>query len=217
MTTLAAGSMGASWEPGHPGKLAVYNDLEIDYSRILFVEQKHTRRVERAEELGKALKGQLREADGIITQNPDDVLCVTAADCMPVFLYDSTEGVRALLHSGWKGTGIALQAVKKMRKEYGCKPCNIEAVLGPAIESCCYNVEQARAEEFEAKWGIGSISLRDGQHYLSLREANRGMLESAGVGVIKSIDECTCCSRRLGSYRREGADFFTLMMVLSTI
>ncbi len=215
MTTLSAGRMGTSWETVHPAKLAVYDELGIDSGRVLFVKQKHTRHVERAEELrARGLSG-LCEADGIISSNSEDILGLTVADCMPVFLHDERTGVRALLHSGWKGTGIALEAIEIMKNKYGCRAGDIRAVLGPAIGSCCYNVEAVRARQFEAEWGRGSVEKRGGNFFISMRTANRNMLEDVGITGIVDVDECTCCSGNLGSFRREGQEAFTLMMVLS--
>ena len=144
MTTLAAGHMGLSRNPDHSEKLRIYGELGVDRSRVLFVNQQHTRRVVDAGAL-RASGERLPEADGIVTSAGSDVPGVTAADCMPVFLKDEKTGVRALLHSGWKGTGIALEALQMMVGGYGCRKEDIYAVLGPSIGSCCYEVDEGRA------------------------------------------------------------------------
>jgi len=215
MTALAAGRMGASWETRHPGKMAVLNELGVAAERVCFVKQKHTRRVEIITDSVRGAADDLIEADGMISPDSADVLAVTVADCMPVYLHDEKTGVRALLHSGWKGTGIALEALKIMHSTFGCRPEDVVAVLGPSIGSCCYNVDAVRAAQFENEWGEPGVKKRGGNFYISLRGANRQMLETAGISEIIDIDECTCCGHNLGSYRREGPDAFSQMMVLS--
>ena len=50
--------------------------------------------------------------DSVITNDPEILLCLRTADCIPVFLYDPAEQVIAMAHSGWRGTlqGIAVRA-----------------------------------------------------------------------------------------------------------
>ncbi len=88
------------------------------------------------------------EGDGIITSCRSFAPCVTAADCMPVFLWDSKTGAFGICHSGWKGTGIAAKAVALMGKTFGSVPADICVILGPHIHKCCYTVDAERAAYF---------------------------------------------------------------------
>ena len=53
---------------------------------------------------------------------------------------------------------------------------------------------------------------------LDLRQANLALLETAGIGAVSVVEECTACSARLGSFRRQaaghpgGAGSFTRML-----
>ena len=211
ITSLEAGPVGPSWDRGNKNRKKLLGELGINAGDIYSVSQKHSREIVLTGDWGSE---PLTEADGIISSNDSEKIAVTVADCMPIFLFDSVKGVRALLHSGWKGTGIVLDAIKIMESRYGCSDADITAVLGPAIGSCCYNVDDERAGIFKQAWGDAAVVYRNRTSYLSLRNANEGLLKSVGIGEIISIDRCTCCGG-LGSFRREGPQNFTQMFCLS--
>ncbi|MBN1686424.1 MAG: laccase domain-containing protein [Spirochaetales bacterium] len=152
-------------------------------------------------------------ADGGATIAPDVILSITVADCIPILLFDRAGGGYALLHSGWKGTGIAAAALETMRGHFGTEPGNVTAVIGPGIGGCCYNVPEERAAGF-SMLGSGVVTERNGMTYLDLKEANHRLLENAGVQDIRTSAICTCCSGYLGSYRRQGPAGFTSMLAV---
>jgi polyphenol oxidase len=172
-------------------------------------------------------------ADGIITADKNFMPVVTVADCMPIFLFDKATETFGIVHSGWKGTGIAAEAVLLMCKNHGARPENISVILGPHIRECCYIVNAERAEYFKTeftpdcvqeleeggkcfaggrglpvKWNSG-----DGKLYrLSLEKANFAVLKKCGIPFenINVIKECTCCNQIFGSNRRETAEWNAL-------
>jgi hypothetical protein len=152
-------------------------------------------------------------ADGGIAGDPAAILAITVADCLPIVLYDMVEGCFALVHSGWKGTGIAAAALGKMRRYFGTRPENVHAVIGPGISSCCYDVPEERARDFD-KLGDLVVIRRNGAVFLDLKEANKALLNRAGVREIRISELCTYCSQNLGSYRREGPYNFTRMLAV---
>jgi len=187
----------------------------VDEKRVYALQQTHSRDVFDSANIPRNGK----EGDGLVATDPDHVLTVTVADCMPVFLFDVRKRVFALVHSGWKGTGIAAEAVGHMCKRHNCHPDNITAILGPSIRSCCYRVDRERAEYFSRIWGEDAVrwEYNGGEGrvpYLDLLTANRRVLEEAGVRAISCIEECTACSSDLGSYRREGPHRFTRMLAM---
>jgi YfiH family protein len=164
-----------------------------------------------------------REGDGMVSFCPDIFLAVTVADCLPVFLLDTVSGVFAALHSGWRGTGIVLDAIEMMRearpREAAGKtfrPENIAAVLGPCIQSCCYNVDAERAALFRKNFGENSAVFRTDKNswFLDLQAANISLLEKAGIRNIAVCKDCTFTDKRLGSFRREGERDYTRMIAM---
>jgi YfiH family protein len=154
------------------------------------------------------------EADGMITAAPGIFLGVLTADCVPMLLVAPQKKVVAAVHAGWRGTlaGIARKAVTLLKENYGADPQEIEAALGPAIDSCCYEVGSDVLEPMRGRWGaLADRAIRsvDGKTYLDLRALNRGILEAAGVppSKIHQVGPCTCCAREdYFSYRRERAE-----------
>ncbi len=160
------------------------------------------------------------QADGMATLRPDLLLTVTVADCLPIFLVDRVSGAFAVVHSGWKGTGIAIDAVRIMADRFGARARDLAVAIGPGIGSCCYSVPQERYEEFRGRFGPTAVAGGEAVHgeaatgdfRLDLRRANVALLEAEGVRDISVVEECTCCSPRLGSFRREGPGKFTRML-----
>jgi YfiH family protein len=159
-------------------------------------------------------------------------LAVTVADCLPVFLYDTEGGAFALLHSGWRGTGIVLKALALMTGRWGTRPEAIAAALGPCICSGCYRVDAERAVAFEAEFGgpdgeypLGRVirewdpgeNRSEKEFSLDLRAANARLLANAGVGNIAYCENCTYTDERLGSFRREGTGYTRMAAVMGRL
>lgn len=153
--------------------------------------------------------------DGLVTRDPALLPCVTVADCMPLWLLDRGSGAFGVLHSGWKGTGILAAALRGMGKRFGTEPGRLALILGPAIGPCCYAVPPARAEYFAREFGEEAVERDGASARLDLRKANIALARSLGVGALLSIEACSSCDPRLGSFRREGAAAFTRMVALA--
>jgi YfiH family protein len=179
--------------------------------RFVWLCQEHSRIVRRAG-AGDAAAGLA--GDGLATDDPKTLLGVSVADCMPVFLWDTVGGSRALLHSGWKGTGIVREALRLMKAAYGSRPENIRALLGPSIRSCCYAVPEERAKSFAREFGENAAVLRDGAWHLDLAAANTNILRAEGCRSVFAYPACTCHDARFSSYRRQGKAGFTRMLAL---
>ena len=147
-------------------------------------------------------------------------LLVTTADCVPI-LMTAPGGAYALLHSGWRGTGIAATAVHALRERYGVDPASLTVVLGPAIGACCYRVDEARYRLFRATYG--SATVRTGApataagvrpRYLDLHRANAVLLRRLGVRDIRAVAACTSCDPLLHSSRRDGGGLHCRLMAV---
>src|SRR5208337_2461439 len=73
------------------------------------------------------------KGDASATNRPGLLLAVQTADCVPILLVDPQKRAVAAIHAGWKGTlaRIAEKAVGRMRLEFGSKPADLLAALGP--------------------------------------------------------------------------------------
>jgi len=225
ITCAAAGDMG----PPELGETDVREKAlawaGLAGGRLLTVKQEHTHTVLHAATLAETLdaaaavgtqagykKADRPVGDGIVGNDGRQVLGVTVADCMPIYLHDRERNVVAMLHSGWKSTGIVERGLELMGECWGTRPAAVNALLGPAIQGCCYAVDAERARGFRDKFGEGAAVLREGQWYLDLQEANRRLLERAGVGELAVCANCTFCGEGLFSYRREGPNGYRRML-----
>jgi polyphenol oxidase len=195
-----------------PARARLFERLSIDESPVFALTQVHSRRV-------LVLDGQTpraiarEEADGMVTTRADAVLTVTVADCLPIFLVDPATGAFGLVHSGWKGTGIVGAALEAMTAAFGTDPRDVSVTLGPGIGPCCYRVSEERARSFAEEFGGSAVARgADGTPRLDLRIANVTLLQAARVREIAVVEDCTCCTPFLSSFRRQGADAFTLML-----
>lgn len=224
MSLGRAGTMGASYETGHPNRLRFLKSRGIPEERVAGLKQIHSQLVHAASFRPEESAGRVVPAgDGLVTDRPEHILAVTVADCLPIFLYHSSGTPFGVVHSGWKGTGIAAEAVRRMGTLYDTPPAKLRAVIGPGIGPCCYGVDEERAGYFMQNWGKETAEKRD-RWYLDLKKANCILLEECGVTDITVYDACTCCNTAFGSYRRErtgvndgvgkGAADFTRMIAL---
>jgi len=207
ISLVPAGSLNPFRQEGRRMRRDFFRQMNFPVSRTVHCRQLHTRKVVKA---GISLVRGLR-ADGIITRRRGVLLTVTAADCMPVFLFDPENQALGLCHSGWKGTGIAARALEKMTAAFGTRPQQVTALLGPSIGGCCYRVDAQRAEAFAGEWGETAAVRREEGWFLDLKEANTRLLENRGVGRILTAGSCTVCDSRFGSFRREGPENYTRM------
>ncbi|MCH7951369.1 peptidoglycan editing factor PgeF [Patescibacteria group bacterium] len=111
----------------------------LDFVQMRQVHKTHIARV------GKAHRGtKIKEVDGLITDEPDAVLMLRVADCIPVFLLDPQTRAIGLVHSGWRGSigKIILVAIEKMMLEFNTNPRDLHIALGPSIQACCNRWER---------------------------------------------------------------------------
>src|SRR5277367_5461273 len=152
------------------------------------------------------------QGDALITRERGVLLAVQTADCIPILLADTKNHAVAAIHSGWRGTAqrIAEKTLGRMRMEFGTRPQDVIAALGPGIGGCCYEVGHEVVKEFTAKflnareWFTGPVdALENGDNdpnwlpwltmrppghappapraHLDLIAANRAILEAAGI------------------------------------
>jgi hypothetical protein len=141
--------------------------------------------------------------DGIVTTQPNVVLAVRVADCVPVLVAHADAGVVGAAHAGRKGVveAVVPATVERMR---GLGARRLTAWIGPHICGACYEVPadmQADVAHVEpatlaaTSWGTPSLDLGAGV---------RAQLERLDVEVV-DVSRCTRESADLYSHRRDGA------------
>jgi hypothetical protein len=173
------------------------------------------------------------KGDASATNRPGLLLAIQTADCVPILLVDPKRRAVAAIHAGWRGTlaRITQKAVGRLQFEFGSKPADLLAAIGPSIGPCCYEVPADFVTKFTGQFADAAgyfdeprsgeepnplqwLNMKPPGHqpppknvHLDLRRANRSQLVAAGL-FAKNIyvsDLCTAChTDLLFSHRREG-------------
>jgi len=168
--------------------------LNINADRIYMPIQKHTDKIA---VIGSNLYPLI--ADAVITREHDILIGVQVADCVPVLLCETTKGIMAAVHAGWRGTAesILKKTIKMIIDRYICSEENIYIALGPAIRGCCYHVDFDVMHAVSLATGPGEYSINNaGKYCLDLPKANKYQALSMGVPEknIWLSEDCTFCS-----------------------
>ena len=168
------------------------------------------------------------KGDGLMTDVPGLLLGIQTADCIPVLFADRKRRAVAAFHAGWRGTvkRIVESGVGRMRLEFGSKPEDLVAAIGPGVGPCCYAVGEEVLSSFESQFTYGRelfrevydadpvrtrypmlfLTQRAPGHspigpslHLDLIEANRRQLLAAGLkpSSIHWAGGCTSCQSDL--------------------
>ncbi len=205
-------SLNLSFDRGDDPARVLENFKRIGASMGVAVEdmvlskQTHTTnvRVVTKEDKGKGVirKRNYTDVDGMITNVPGICLVTSYADCVPLYFVDPVKKAIGLSHSGWRGTvgKIGKNTVQLMQENFGSKPEDLLAAVGPSVCMDCYEVSEDVADAFkEAFPGHADEILLDkknGKYQLDLWRANEIVLTEAGVlkEKIAVTNICTCCN-----------------------
>lgn len=117
-------------------------------------------------------------ADGLITNQTGISLGIYVADCCAVYLVDPAHRAIGLVHSGKKGTQLAIvvRAIEQMHTRFGSEPRDLVVQLSPCIRPPHYEVDfageivtQARAAGVRKIYDSGVCTACDLARYYSYR------------------------------------------------
>ncbi|MDH7476636.1 MAG: peptidoglycan editing factor PgeF [Microgenomates group bacterium] len=201
-----------------------FNRHKIKLNKLITLGQIHSANVEYYVKTGSAdlltnlaednelnfLLKKIEDTDGVITGDRLSVLTVRTADCLPMIFVDKTANLIGISHQGWRGSlkKLPIKMIDEMIK-HGASKKNIIIALGPAIGSCCYNIDYDRYYTFLSEYnGYADkiFSSRGGKIYLNLLLLNYLFLVDYGIDKrnIDFFPFCTACNKKMFfSYRRE--------------
>jgi polyphenol oxidase len=160
----------------------------------------------------RGLDDRAAEGDALVSNELRKRIGVRTADCVPILMADPATHAVAAIHAGWRGTAaaIARRTLDELAAEFGTKPDDVHAAIGPAIRVCCYEVGAEVALQFRhlfPEWQYWAVD--EDRWRLDLIEANRRILAAAGVpsDQIHDCGLCTrCCAPEFHSFRRDPTD-----------
>ncbi|HTX16684.1 MAG TPA: peptidoglycan editing factor PgeF [Candidatus Baltobacteraceae bacterium] len=202
-----------------------FRALGAEKMRVMTLRQFHSDLVHRVDQPQGDVEAP--RADALFTRERGVVLAVQTADCIPILLADPKQRAVGAIHSGWRGTlhRIAAKALGRMQMEFGTRPEDVIAALGPGIGRCCYEVGSDVAREFHSQfpeareWFDGPfdalasgendpnwlpwLTMRPPGHppppsrvHLDLIAANRAILAGAGVPLRQIATSDLCTACR---------------------
>ena len=186
--------------------------------RLMRVKQMHGNSV-RTLRRGEVPEGAAEvrpDGDAIASNHPGLVLAVMVADCVPILLVDPRQGAAAAVHAGWRGTcaSVAPAAIDVMRREFGTRPEDLLAAIGPSVGPEDYEVGESLIDAFTAaghgsravaRWFIRSTA----KPHLDLWRANADQLIAAGVKADRVFScglSTVAHAEVFDSYRVQGAN-----------
>ena len=177
----------------------------LDPDRIASAVQVHGARVVRVD----APPASPIEADGLVTDAPLLALLLKAADCSLVVVFDPARRALGIAHAGWRGAaaGVIENLVLLLRQEYGSKPEDLLAGVGPTIGIARYEVGPEVPAAFlrRVPWAEEYARTIDGKLRFDVAGANARALRECGVQSVEEAHLCTHAREDLlFSYRRQG-------------
>ena len=132
--------------------------LQVDADQFVFANQTHSKKAYqvKADDQGRGTKttdDAIDDVDALFTYEPNIVIGVFTADCVPVLFYDEDTGLIGAIHSGWKGTVqdvVSATFAKIKRKHPDIYMGNMKAILGPSIAQDSFEVDKDVADQFTA-------------------------------------------------------------------
>jgi YfiH family protein len=145
-------------------------------------------RVVSRENIGRGAFGvddALPDCDALITRERSVPILILVADCAPILLVDPIMRVCAVVHAGWRGAlaGIAAKTVAAMQSEWGTKPTDVLAAIGPCLSTLNLEVGEEVAAQVELKDALSVVRAEEwAKPHLNLRSLIRRDLIQAGLG-----------------------------------
>ena len=152
----------------------------------------------------KDIGSSIKNCDGLLTNDPETVLKISVADCIPLAIFDPATNSIGLIHAGWRGLDrkIIKNAIDLMIKNFSVKPQNLHVEIGPHICQRHYEIKSDVAERFLNY--PDAIKKENGKMFLDLTEVAKEQLIKSGINKnkIKVDIRCTFEDLSLPSFRR---------------
>lgn len=149
---------------------------------------------------------RLETGDALITDLPGLPILTLSADCALILLADPVRRAVASIHSARDGArdNVTGATIAAMAREFGSRPRDLVALIGPSIGRCCHHLHGQAAEDWR-RLAPSRIEERDGRPWLDLKGVVGDQLHAAGVERLETWDVCTRCRPDwFFSHRRDG-------------
>jgi YfiH family protein len=175
-----------------------FGAVGVDEHRIAFTGQIHSSTVRAVDGCGDVAEG-----DGMITDRKGLFLGIFTADCLAIFLFAPHAPAIGAIHAGRKGleASIIEKGIHALCDTYRVKPSSIEALGGPSIGPCCYEVGEELRHSFSGEY----LTKRMNRLYLDLWSVAADQLADVGIRKMYLPEICSATHSDLFfSYRKSG-------------
>ena len=136
----------------------IRNAIGVGDWPLFTAEQIHGNQIAIVDEVGSALRAdrghrgaaslpaqEFSGCDGIITNQRSAALGIYVADCCAVYIVDPNTPAIGLVHSGKKGTQLAVagNAIRQMIEKFGSDPSKVIVQLSPCVRPPHYEIDFA--------------------------------------------------------------------------
>lgn len=185
-------------------------EVNLDKKTLFSADLEHGNKVIVIKDLQQKIESK---CDALITDQPDCLLTITAADCPSLYFYDSQKKVIALAHAGWRGIirGIIEATILSFKDNYNSNPEDIEVFIGPYIRSCHFEIKKDVVDNFSEE----DLIKRNEKIYIDLGELIKKRLLKQGIKIdnINISKDCTyCLDNKYFSFRRNGGKNMETML-----
>ncbi len=140
-------------------------------------------------------------ADALITHDPNILLAVQTADCLPILVVDRKNSCIAAIHAGWRGllNNIIENTIATMKEN--ATSHDFVACIGPAISQNSFEVGQDVYDRVDEKtfFKAGNVT---NKYLFNFRGLADKILRNLGAQV-HHCDDDTYTNKNYFSYRRD--------------
>lgn len=148
-----------------------------------------------------ALPDGRAQADALVSERADALLCIHVADCVPILLAARGGARVAAVHAGWRGVvaGVVARTLELLGG------ADTVAAIGPCISAPAFEVGPEVSDAFTRIGLAHTLVPHPGARaHIDLRAAVEHQLHAGGVRRIDSTERCTYRdSEEFFSYRRD--------------
>lgn len=185
----------------------------LDQARLpeepIWLDQQHGNHVAKADIAGSPSSTRPVVADACFTDQPDCVVAVLTADCLPILVHSADGQQLAAIHAGWRG--LELGIIERTVKLFRNADASPSAWIGPAISPQNYCVDDMLRDRFlllnpDYQSCFTPAAPRDNkrQWQMNLSSIAAIQLKENGVKKIYGSGICNYEDNRFYSHRRDG-------------
>lgn len=145
------------------------------------------------------------ECDALYTSQPNILLTILTADCLPVIFSRQDGKAIAVAHAGWRGLidGVLEQVAKRISQDDDISQWM--AAIGPSAGACCYEVDEPLVERFHQALPYKSALISPRFRHLDLVAIAQAKLRDLGFAHVENLSECTICTQE---FQPEAINYF---------